>query len=745
MSWRDSSNQLTPVNQGINMRNTAFTLLVMAISLLLCSGVSGQDCATTSYAGPKADYWHLPQGETTMFAMRFTPVSQDTLKTVSICVWDPGDGSYGDDSLSVVIYADDGFGLPGAGLATKKVPPGSYVKYPDTTEVDFSAFNLVFDSDFHVGVEIISTINYESILSDSGTAGTARSSYQYQGAWYAFPGGGDEDYNFLIEVYSCHSAKGSSCETPPRNLVLWLPFDEASGPKAMNALGGNNGKCYNNPSFVSGKVSNAICFSGGTSYVEVKSYDAINFGSGDFSFDAWVKRSPGDNGTRVIIDKRMKNGSNYYGYSVFLLDGQLYLQLATGSYFNLTSTPPLTVPSDGDWHFVAVTVRRNPALIMFYVDDNSGWNMHSQAGSVTSTEPLRVGMRSLSSGGGGSFLGCIDELELYRRELKGYEVQKIHDIGKDGKCKVFCEAPCRAPICVNFLSITVDARICNSTFQDRWFDYKFEWNNKKCPSILGDTPLLPQILPLVFVPAGQCAPIPLNIVKPTLLAAGVWARYEMTTTDISTGDVFNRFGSVIGVDKNCPEIANPVMDFFNMPVDSVVSIGPISLTNTGVTSSTVDYAVTCGYGEPHRGDSSVVWLNGLPPGTPVTGTVILGPGESTDLPLTAEFVEYDPLTPYTVFFKMDIGDVDSLVAVASISLHNYIPSTETYVGGDANGDGSVDISDAVYLIAYIFSGGSAPEEGGDANCDGGVDISDAVYLIAYIFSGGAAPVQCTSK
>jgi hypothetical protein len=64
-----------------------------------------------------------------------------------------------------------------------------------------------------------------------------------------------------------------------------------------------------------------------------------------------------------------------------------------------------------------------------------------------------------------------------------------------------------------------------------------------------------------------------------------------------------------------------------------------------------------------------------------------------------------------------------------------------YVPDDANGDGAVDISDAVYLIAYIFSGGSAPEplEAGDANCDGGVDISDVVYLIAYIFSGSLAP------
>jgi len=61
--------------------------------------------------------------------------------------------------------------------------------------------------------------------------------------------------------------------------------------------------------------------------------------------------------------------------------------------------------------------------------------------------------------------------------------------------------------------------------------------------------------------------------------------------------------------------------------------------------------------------------------------------------------------------------------------------------GDATADGAVDISDVVYLIAYIFSGGSAPSPllVGDANCDGVVDISDVVYLIAYIFSGGLAP------
>jgi len=66
--------------------------------------------------------------------------------------------------------------------------------------------------------------------------------------------------------------------------------------------------------------------------------------------------------------------------------------------------------------------------------------------------------------------------------------------------------------------------------------------------------------------------------------------------------------------------------------------------------------------------------------------------------------------------------------------------------GDANGDATIDISDAVYQISYIFGGGQAPIPypicSGDANCDCTVDISDAVYLIAYIFNGGAAPCNC---
>ncbi|MCK5125852.1 MAG: thrombospondin type 3 repeat-containing protein [candidate division Zixibacteria bacterium] len=67
-----------------------------------------------------------------------------------------------------------------------------------------------------------------------------------------------------------------------------------------------------------------------------------------------------------------------------------------------------------------------------------------------------------------------------------------------------------------------------------------------------------------------------------------------------------------------------------------------------------------------------------------------------------------------------------------------------YVCGDANGDGDVNVGDAVYLINFAFKGGPAPDplEAGMANCDDEVNVGDAVYLINFAFKGGPAPCDC---
>jgi parallel beta-helix repeat protein len=71
------------------------------------------------------------------------------------------------------------------------------------------------------------------------------------------------------------------------------------------------------------------------------------------------------------------------------------------------------------------------------------------------------------------------------------------------------------------------------------------------------------------------------------------------------------------------------------------------------------------------------------------------------------------------------------------SEHKYL----IFVRGNANGDATVDIGDVIYLINWMFMGGSEPNPrvAGDANCDDKVNIADVVYLINYLFLAGSPP------
>jgi hypothetical protein len=68
-----------------------------------------------------------------------------------------------------------------------------------------------------------------------------------------------------------------------------------------------------------------------------------------------------------------------------------------------------------------------------------------------------------------------------------------------------------------------------------------------------------------------------------------------------------------------------------------------------------------------------------------------------------------------------------------------------FICGDANRDGQVNVGDAVFLISFVFKGGSSPEPicVGDANADLEVNVGDAVFLITHVFKEGPAPnVNC---
>jgi len=57
--------------------------------------------------------------------------------------------------------------------------------------------------------------------------------------------------------------------------------------------------------------------------------------------------------------------------------------------------------------------------------------------------------------------------------------------------------------------------------------------------------------------------------------------------------------------------------------------------------------------------------------------------------------------------------------------------------GDSNGDGTIDISDAINTLGYLFNGqGNALcRDASDANDDGTIDISDAIATLGFLFLG----------
>jgi hypothetical protein len=67
----------------------------------------------------------------------------------------------------------------------------------------------------------------------------------------------------------------------------------------------------------------------------------------------------------------------------------------------------------------------------------------------------------------------------------------------------------------------------------------------------------------------------------------------------------------------------------------------------------------------------------------------------------------------------------------------------TFVRGDANSDGSVNLTDGVVPLLYLFSGGAAPAclDSADTNDTGGIEITDAIIIFGWLFTGGVAPAE----
>jgi hypothetical protein len=107
--------------------------------------------------------------------------------------------------------------------------------------------------------------------------------------------------------------------------------------------------------------------------------------------------------------------------------------------------------------------------------------------------------------------------------------------------------------------------------------------------------------------------------------------------------------------------------------------------------------------------------------------------------LTAEFGLGSTTRVDTLEVKWPSGIVQRCMGVPIDTLLKIYE--RTWIRGDANTDGVINVNDVVYLINYLYIHGPAPTplQAGDVDSDGVINASDVVYLINYLYIKGPPP------
>ena len=69
------------------------------------------------------------------------------------------------------------------------------------------------------------------------------------------------------------------------------------------------------------------------------------------------------------------------------------------------------------------------------------------------------------------------------------------------------------------------------------------------------------------------------------------------------------------------------------------------------------------------------------------------------------------------------------------------PPQPEFLRGDADGSCSLDISDGVFILGYLFLGEATPPclDAADADDSGELDLSDGVFVLGFLFLGEEEP------
>ncbi len=205
--------------------------------------------------------------------------------------------------------------------------------------------------------------------------------------------------------------------------------------------------------------------------------------------------------------------------------------------------------------------------------------------------------------------------------------------------------------------------------------------------------------------------------------------------DQTTGNLQGSIGNQgLGVDGHY-YLANGG-DWANPAGGLIVSDAPLGNVEANVT-----YRLSVAVG----GGAEPVVLELLAGGTVLTPTSSVDPVLTGDLQVFCRTYDSSSLAdflgePLTICLGVgrDATGTQSRFDNVSLGVIQTGEPEEQFIRGDSNGDGAVNIADAVYILQNLFAQGPPIlcPDAGDSNDDEGVNIADAIYILQNLFAQG---------
>ena len=615
--------------------------------------------------------------------MRFTPAAICTLTDISMMFYDPGSSSGPKEGITVYVWDDDGLGLPGTVVDTIFIRD-QWMKYlPDDLNISVYNTGLMFHDQYHVGYRTIDPADTYAILSDDGSQGTMRSSIQVGGVWEDLRSVYGTDYNFLISSEVAYRA--------PVHPVNQMVTVRSPGNPADITGYGSVGSSYKISRF---EITNAQYTEFLNAVAQLADPNGLFNPSMENDGRGGIRQygNSGSNYYRVkpLMSNKPVNHVSWYDatrYCNWLVNGKPTGNQNAGTTEDGAYDMALTDPIRKAGAWIALPTEDEWYKAAHYdlaAPLNNYWNYPTRSDSPP-TKATADDFGNISN--------------------PGADVANHEDATWNG-------------ITGNVTSVG------SAGYQTRtwWGTYDqggnvFEWTE----AMIGSNRVCR---------GGYFAGTAASLHKT--------ARYSGSPT-LETA--LNGFRVVHPVIQITLQVAGPTL---GLGYSWAVYITVHPFHKSGGDKSEFTYLQTHAAGPPAGSDAEtfVAWM--VANIDSVTGSEILA---VQDLEHPERFsistADGSEITLWVGEYGQEPDCEVNEVGCSFDAIIKKIDPNEP-ICGDANADQLVNVTDAVYVIAYIFSGGPAPNplEAGDVNCDGLVNIADVVYLINYIFAGGPAPCDC---